>query len=310
MTQIKPIYSSLKMVPPKYHGGTLAIGNFDGVHRGHQVLLQHLLEGPGVPLLVTFEPHPREILGSGAWFRIWGPWDLRNYLRLQNPTVMLVEESFNSHFSQVTADLFLKQYVGIVQPRKIVVGYDFAFGKAREGTVTLLQTFCQQQKIELKIISPVEKEGVRISTTSIKELLKKSDLERATQELGHSVSLGGIVAHGLGKGKSIGVPTANIVLSFLPALALGVYAVEVEVVESATRWRGVANLGFAPTLHSSTQKFPHLEVHIFDFDQNLYDKELNVYFKSYLRTEKRFADLSSLQRQIASDIEEAKRRLV
>lgn len=301
----------------------LALGNFDGVHLGHQALLG-ALAGAGTKwacpqAVVTFEPHPREFFQTqvaaptGPWSRIWGSWDLHQFLRDKNIKA-LVEQTFDLAFSQVSAEEFLRTYIRPMSPKALVVGHDFAFGKGRQGSLSLLTEFGRKNECEIVVVDPVMFGAERVSTTQIKKYLGEPDLESARNLLGRNLSLGGPVQHGQARGRTIGVPTANVGINFLPALCRGVYVVRVDLLDQSSPRAGVANLGLNPTVNQQAQKLNtqtlntvntvneiKLEAHLFDFSGDLYGRDIKVEFVKYLRPEKKFDNLSDLKSQILED---------
>lgn len=299
--------STLKLpaVAPKW---ALALGNFDGVHLGHQALLEGLAKAGAKwacpQAVVTFEPHPREFFQTQAtpktsWPRIWGSWDLHQFLRAKSVKA-LVEQTFDLALSQMSAEEFLRIYVQPMAPKALVVGHDFAFGSGRRGGLALLAEFGRKNECEIVVIDPVMFGDERVSTTQIKKYLGEPDLESATNLLGRAVSLGGTVQHGQARGRTIGVPTANVGLDFWPALCRGVYAVRVDLLAQSISKKGVANLGLNPTVSQNSNEIK-LEVHIFDFSGDLYGQDIKVEFAKFLRPEMKFDQLNQLKFQILED---------
>jgi riboflavin kinase/FMN adenylyltransferase len=301
---------SLQTLAPNW---VLTLGNFDGVHKGHQALLDALQMAAqkwACPkAVVTFEPHPREFFQnqqnpSKLWPRIWGSWDLNNFLRSQKIEA-LVEQTFDYAFSQISAADYLRTYIRPLAPKTLIVGHDFAFGKDRQGSLALLVDFGREIDCEIVVVNPVLIGDQRVSTTQIKKYLEVPDLENAKLHLGRSVSLGGPVEHGQARGRTIGVPTANIGVNFFPALARGVYAVHVDLLDGSEIQKGVANLGINPTVSQNGNE-TKLEVHIFDFSRDIYGKNIQVNFVKYLRPEKKFDSLTALKNQISEDARQAR----
>lgn len=290
----------------------IALGNFDGVHLGHQALLGELkrtsLSFSCPQAVMTFEPHPREYFyrlqnPKEPWPRIWGSWDLRRELASLGIDA-LVEQKFDRDFSLLGAEVFLKDFIAPLAPKALVIGHDFAFGKDRQGSLQELRAFGRRMNCEIVVVEPVTVAGKRVSTTQIKNFLGIPDLFQAEEFLGRKPSLGGSVQHGQQRGRQLGVPTANILLRHCPALARGVYAVKVHRIAECSSFFGVANLGLNPTVSDTHEtKF---EVHLLDFSGDLYGQDLKVEFFLFLRAEKKFTSLHELQAQIFCDSRRAR----
>ena len=277
----------------------LAIGNFDGVHLGHQALLQRLREEAAArglkPAVMTFEPHPREFFTpQKAPARLTS---LREKLELfaEAGVEYVYVCPFNSRFAAVTADDFMRCIVrDAMKAQVILVGEDFRFGAGRVGSVTDFD----KAGFTLVNLPDVQRDGHRISSTAIREALAQADLERAARLLGRSYSISGKVVHGDKIGRQLGYPTANIhMLHDRPPL-FGIYAVKLEGLADA-HLPGVASLGVRPTVKANDR--PKLEVHLFDFDQDIYGRHVRVHFLHKIRDEMKFADLATLKQWIQAD---------
>ncbi|MCI0750192.1 MAG: bifunctional riboflavin kinase/FAD synthetase [Nevskiales bacterium] len=291
----------------RHRGCVLSIGNFDGFHRGHQALVARLREQAGrfkVPATVQmFEPTPRDFFAPGrAPGRIA---TLRD--RLARLATAGVERVLCVRFNRHWAALPATEYIETVLVRRlgvkaVVVGDDFRFGAARGGDFTLLRDLGRQHGFDAEALGTVTENGGRVSSTAVRAVLAVPDLERAAQLLGRPYSLSGRVRPGLQLGRTLGMPTANIVLRRRPALCLGVYAVEAEM--GGRRWPGVASIGVRPTLqHSSCL----LETHLFGDVGELYGAVMDVTFLKFLRSEQRFESLKALAVQMQRDLADAKR---
>ena len=277
----------------------LAIGNFDGVHLGHQALLQRLRDEAAArglkPAVMTFEPHPREFFTpQKAPARLTS---LREKLELfaEAGVEYVYVCPFNSRFAAVTADDFMRRIVrDAMKAQVILVGEDFRFGAGRVGSVTDFA----KAGFTLVNLPDVQRDGHRISSTAIREALAEADLERAARLLGRTYSISGKVVHGDKIGRQLGYPTANIhMLHDRPPL-FGVYAVKLEGLADA-HLPGVASLGVRPTVKANDR--PKLEVHLFDFDQDIYGRHVRVHFLHKIRDEMKFADLATLKQWIQAD---------
>lgn len=286
----------------------VTIGNFDGVHRGHQHILQRLkVEAVARKLrtvVVIFEPQPAEFFAS-LRHSVPPPrlTPLRDKLRLlhQSGCVDVVKVlRFNQTFSQQSAEQFIAKTIKHeLNTQYLLVGDDFRFGKGREGHFEFLQA---QTAFVTENTPSILIAGERASSTAVRRLLSEGKLTAAEQILGHSYSLSGRVKHGKKLGRTLGCPTANIHLPAYRYALNGVFVVE--VFGQFGKRNGVANLGFNPTTERSLN--PKLEVHLFDFNENLYGKRLFIRFLHKLRDEEKFDSVSQMQQQIYLDMDAAR----
>ena len=296
---------------PEHRGCVATIGNFDGAHLGHQAVFQHLLREStrlGVPAtVITFEPHPLEFFcPQAAPARLTR---LREKLSVLEQAgierVMLLE--FGAKLAAMSAEDFIQQALieglGI---RYLLVGDDFRFGKGRTGDIKLLREAGQKHGFGVDSMDTVVVDGERISSTRIREALARGDLELARRCLGWSYRICGRVVYGDQRGRSIGFPTANIGLHRKASPLHGVFAVQVHGLGDQPV-PGVANIGNQPTVDGDRRYL--LEVHLFDFDQEIYGRHLEVEFYKRLRDEKRFDSFEQLRKQIARDARAARKIL-
>lgn len=286
----------------------LTIGNFDGVHLGHQAMLSRLAAAAralGLPACVmTFEPHPREFFAPDqAPARITS---LREKLELLDRAgidrVQVVR--FDYRFAQVNAEDFVTEVVHrALGARWVLVGDDFRFGARRAGDFAMLLRLGHALGFQVEAMSTVSVGDLRVSSTAVREALALGDLDTARRLLGRPYSISGRVVDGQKLGKKLGFPTANVLMKRNRPPLMGIFAVEVEGIE-AQPLRGVASLGVRPTVHD--QGRPTLEVHLLDFDRMIYGRHLRVNFLAKLRDEEKYPDLESLARQIARDVEQAR----
>jgi riboflavin kinase / FMN adenylyltransferase len=283
----------------------LTIGNFDGVHRGHQAMLARLSEAAedlGLPSAVlTFDPHPREFFAPGA-----APPRLSTLRsKLEQFAAHGIAEvhvaRFNAALAALPADRFIEDVlVRRLGTRWVLVGDDFRFGRGRSGDLALLRRAATTFSVEA--MPTVVVDGERASSTAIRGALAAGELDHAARLLGRPYAIGGKVVHGEKLGRSLGFPTANIVLRHPPPLT-GVFAVRVHGLGGAAR-AGAASLGVRPTVKAGAK--PLLEVFVFDFDEAVYGRRVVVEFLCKLRDEERYADLDTLTRQIRADVAQAR----
>jgi riboflavin kinase/FMN adenylyltransferase len=286
----------------------LTIGNFDGVHLGHQALLQELLaaarERGLVAAVVIFEPHPREFFAPlQAPTRLTS---LREKLELFSG--LGVERvhvcRFDAQFAKIGAAQFINVLHQELSARFVLIGDDFRFGSGRSGDFALLEKIGAKDGFAVQAVHSFKQDGVRVSSTAIRAALAAGQLRAAQRYLGRHYSISGRVVHGDGMGKKIGYPTANILIKPVRPPLSGIYVVNAHV-EGLGVLRGVASLGVRPTVKDDAK--PVLEAHLFEFSQQIYRKHLRVEFLQKLRDEQKYPDLAALTRQIAADVEQARK---
>jgi riboflavin kinase/FMN adenylyltransferase len=283
----------------------LTIGNFDGVHRGHQAMLSRLCEAAedlALPAAVlTFDPHPREFFARES-----APPRLSTVrAKLERFAAHGVERTyiarFDSRLAGIAADAFIDQVlVGRLGVRWVLVGEDFRFGKGRAGDIATLRAAARTFSVEA--MRTVTVTGERASSTVVRQALAAGELDRAEALLGRPYSIAGRVVHGRKLGRDLGFPTANIPLRHKPPLT-GIFAVRIHGLGSAAR-TGVASLGVRPTVMVGA--LPLLEVYVFDFDEAIYGRRVSVEFLHKLRDEAHYPDLGTLTRQIGADVVQAR----
>ncbi|HXZ97520.1 MAG TPA: bifunctional riboflavin kinase/FAD synthetase [Burkholderiales bacterium] len=286
----------------------LSIGNFDGIHVGHRAMLTRLAQSAKsrglVSCVLTFEPHPREFFAP-----LSAPARLSNLReKLEAFASLGVERThicrFNRNFSSMTAQEFIERVVcGGLNAKWLLVGEDFRFGSKRAGDLALLQKAGQKLDFEVTVMPSIMLKGQRISSTMVRDALAEGDLERASELLGKPYSMSGRVVHGDKTGRRIGFPTANIKIKHARPPLGGIFAVEVSGI-SECPLKGVASLGVRPTIMDNGA--PVLEVHVFDFNREIYGQHVRVEFVHKLREEEKYPDLKTLTQQISLDVEKAK----
>ncbi|HUC19767.1 MAG TPA: bifunctional riboflavin kinase/FAD synthetase [Acetobacteraceae bacterium] len=303
------IFRDWREVPERARGASIALGNFDGVHRGHALILEaaHRARPDAPRAVLTFEPHPRELFRpEDPPFRLTLSAERAAALAALGVT-FLYELAFDWPFSELSAETFVTEILHRgLGARHLVCGPDFAFGHRRGGDVGFLSARAEALGIGLSVVPLLADAEGPISSTRIRRLLQEGYPERAASELGRPWAIRGPVTAGDRRGRTLGFPTANIPLGRHLEPARGVYAVHVRLPDGVER-PGVANLGRRPTVASGLES--RLEVHLFDFAGDLYGAELSVSLLHYLRPERRFPDLAALTAQIEADAAEARRLL-
>ncbi len=288
-----------------------AIGYFDGLHLGHQGVIQKAIdqatERKLPSALITFNPHPREVLKKGEITSYITPLDDKLVILKELGIDFVYVIQFTWDFSQITPQQFVEEVLlplGIVE---VVVGFDFRFGKGGVGTPnTLLEA--GNGELSVHVIEPILNENMKISSSLIRELLKQGELERVNNYLSRAYKIRGNVVHGSKRGREIGFPTANIMLSdqyFLPLH--GVYGVRVSI--GSYKRFGVMNIGVKPTFELGVSHVS-IEVHVLDYSNALYDQELEIEILFHIRGEQKFTGIDQLKEQIIRDIVFAKQKFI
>jgi riboflavin kinase/FMN adenylyltransferase len=290
----------------------LTIGNFDGVHRGHQALLAHVNASArrlGLEAAVmTFEPHPREYFAGRSGDLSKAPAriaNLRDKLEsLENAGVdRVIVEHFNEHFASMSPDEFTQRVlVDGLHVKWLMVGEDFCYGARRAGNVALLAEAGKRYGFEVHSLPAVLHDSTRISSSAVRAALAAGDFEATRALLGHPYSMSGHVIHGQKLGRSLGFPTLNLRVAHRPALA-GIFVVQVHGLADGPL-PAVASLGVRPTVEDAGRML--LEVHVFDWNQPCYGKLVRVEFLTKLRDEEKFVDLPTLTAAIERDAQQAR----
>jgi riboflavin kinase/FMN adenylyltransferase len=309
------IFRHYRDVPAAFRGAVVAVGNFDGVHRGHQALIGEAgrlaRERGGLLGVLAFEPHPQEFFRpSPECFRLT-PFRTKARLLAESGTDVMFALTFDAEMAAKSAHEFVQDVlIDALGAGHIVVGTDFQFGKGRSGNVTTLSYMGEMEGFGVTVFGPVARAGLgKISSTQIRDALKEGRPEEAASLLGHWWTVEARVEHGAKRGRQIGVPTANMRLDDYLKPAFGIYAVRATIFEEdkiISRHDGVANWGIVPMFESPE---PLLETFLFDYSGDLYGKHLAVELVSYLRPEAKFDSLDALKAQIAADEAAARRAL-
>jgi riboflavin kinase/FMN adenylyltransferase len=285
----------------------LTIGVFDGVHRGHQEIIRQLTAGAhtnGAPAVVlTFSPHPAAVLGGVELKWLTTP-DERAEILASLGVDVVITHPFDKQTAALSAEEFmaqLKQHLGL---QKLLVGYDFALGHNRSGDIARLTKIGDELGYDVLPVSAVLSEGQILSSTLIRQQIKEGDVAGAAFKLGRPYALSGPVIRGDGRGRTIGIPTANVDVPFEKVIpANGVYACQAVV--GVENYKAVVNIGVRPTF-TSGEVLPRVEAHLLDFDDDIYDQALKLEFVERLRGEQKFPGIDALVAQIKSDITQAK----
>lgn len=310
------VFRSFENLTDEARGAVVAIGNFDGLHLGHQTLLDQaraIARDLGVPLaILTFEPHPRMLFrADDPPFRLTSAED-RETAAGSIDIDLFYEIEFNRDFAAMSAEQFIERVlVEGLGARHVVVGWDFCFGKGRAGNVDFLRAIGEKSGFGVTAVDAVTHDnGIIYSSTAIRQALREGRPQDATHLLGRPWEIAGIVAHGDARGRTIGFPTANVALGDHLRPKFGVYAVELGLISDADgqtveRWvPGVANIGVRPSFGGDDDA--GLEAHLFDFDQDIYDRRVRVRLHGFIRGEQKFDGLDALKARIAADVIAAK----
>jgi len=295
------IYKDLNKIPNKFQDCVAILGNFDGVHRGHQMLLnqaKNIANDNKKPLVVfTFIRHPRLYFDSTkSPFLITSLETKSLYLKALGVKAIIAID-FND-IKNLSANEFIDDVlINKLDVNTVIVGYDFKFGKNRTGDTDLLK---QQTNFKTFIAeAKSDSEGVIFSSTNIRKFIKNGAMQKATAQLGRPFEINSIVIKGQQLGGKIGFPTANIEFEQdIVRPKYGVYAVNLYIIEQDKWFSGIANFGIRPTIKDNKEV---LEVHLFDFNQNIYGKQVRVAFIEYIRAEQKFENLDELKKHIAKD---------
>jgi riboflavin kinase/FMN adenylyltransferase len=294
------------------HNAIVTIGTFDGIHLGHQAILQKMVEEAGQiggeTVVITFYPHPRMVLNIDSQnLKLISNQEkkIKRFTEIGIDNLIIIE--FTKEFSLTSSEDFIRNYVvENIKPYKLVVGYDHHFGKNRTGNFKQLYDLGRQFNFEVERVPLQDVENIAVSSTKIRAALEAGDVKKANKLLGYNYTICGKVVHGNEIGRTIGFPTANIATpSEYKLIAVsGVFACRVEW--NGQHFDGMGNIGYRPTVSDG-----HLtvEVHILDFDQFIYDELICISFIDRIRSEKKFENLEALRQQLLSDKEQVKQIL-
>lgn len=288
----------------------ITIGNFDGVHLGHRRIIELAISKArainGTVVVYTFRPHPQFALRPEANLQLLSTYDEKLELLLKLGVDVIIEEPFSREFSTTGAEQFFRNVLlHKLSAEAIIVGYDFGFGKERQGGLAFLEAFCESAGVELTVVPPMRIEHEIVSSSCIREHLLAGDIATANSLLGAPFFYRGVVRKGEGRGHKIGYPTANTQIENKLTLPFGVYATS--TVATGACYPSITNIGVRPTFISSQPELPALvETHLLQTDIDLYGTELEIQFLHRIREERKFAGIDELKAQIAKDISESK----
>ena len=290
----------------------LTIGNFDGIHKGHNKILEKLKKEASSlnakSAILSFDPHPKFYFDNTQRFLINSKQKKINILEQKNIDY-LIDLKFNQELIDLSySDFENKILYENLKLKKILIGNDFRYGNKRKGDIETLKSFCEKASILYENIDLLEDDkNTKISSTQIREFLSLGKIEQANTLLENPFSIKGLVIKGDQRGRTIGIPTANLDYpDQIIQLPFGVYAVKIKVEGLDNNFFGIVNFGKRPTFNKSVEI---IEAHIFDFDQDIYGKNIEVFFESKIRDEKKFSGIKELLNQITLDITIAKDKL-
>lgn len=295
---------------PVLKNSVITIGTFDGVHQGHKKVIEQLVkeakEVGGESAIITFHPHPRKIVSSSILgIRLLNTLDERIELLSQLGVDHLIVTPFTDAFANQPAEVYIIQFlIERFHPHTIIIGYDHRFGRDRKGDYKMLESFSKTLNYTLKEIPKHVLEDISISSTKIREAIIRGDIESANQLLGYDFFFEGTVMHGDKLGRQLGYPTANIKITDDEKIAPGdgIYTVQCSVKNDdgsyGKIYGGMMSVGFRPTVDGKKRV---IEVNIFDFAEEIYDKTVRVFIKAFLRAEEKFDNLEALVKKIDED---------
>ncbi len=299
------VYRNTDFLHP-FRNAVLTIGTFDGVHTGHQQLIAQMKRQAasvdGEAVIITFDPHPRTVINAASGIRLINTMDEKIELLDGRGIDCLVIVPFTEQFAALSPEDYISQFlIRHFKPHTLIIGYDHHFGRGRAGNYELLKQKADIYQYQLMEIPAHLLDSISVSSTRIRQAITEGDMETANHLLGYTYFFSGEVAEGNKLGRTIGYPTANLVIAEKTKLIPGdgVYAVDVELSdEPGKRYHAMMNVGFRPTVDGSKRM---IEVNIFDFERMIYGRTLKVFVKRFLRSEQKFSGLAALQAQLALD---------
>ena len=296
------IFKNVCEIKEKLRHPAVTIGNFDGVHLGHREIFRRVREAAreqgGVSVVITFVPHPLQVIAPERGVRLITTAKEKEGLIESSGIDYLLEIPFDLAFASISAADFVERVlVDAIGVERLVIGYDYAFGRAREGNVTLLRQLGERFSFAVELLQPISNGATVYSSTAVRNMVSEGDVRGVVSVLGRHYGITGTVVHGHSRGHGLGFPTANLDAEKNLLPAAGVYAVKVRI--GCALFDGACNIGTNPTFGNDMVS---LEVFLFDFDGDLYGREVTLFFMERLRGEMRFADLRALKEAIARDV--------
>ncbi|RLD86691.1 MAG: riboflavin biosynthesis protein RibF [Bacteroidetes bacterium] len=301
------VYKNIKEVKG-VKNAVVTTGTFDGVHLGHRAVFNVMKDEArkinGETVVITFFPHPRFVLGLDT--------ESLKFINTQQKKISLMEQAgidhliiieFTKEFAKNSSETFIREYIiKPLNPKRVIIGHDHHFGRNRHGSYELLYNLGKESGFDVIKVAPLQIDALTVSSTKIRKLLEEGNVHLANKLLGYEYSITGMVVHGNGIGRTIGYPTANIEVGneYKLIAANGVYACRVDY--NGVTYKGMANIGFRPTINQSTLT---IEVNIFDFDKDIYNETITISFVDRLRSEVKFNSLTELKNQLTLDKEKA-----
>ena len=284
----------------------LTIGNYDGVHLGHRRIIKKVVEKAreisGTPMLMSFYPHPHAILKPDSYIRLITPPHIKERLVAETGIEVMFEIPFDDDLRSIPPERFIEDVlIGRIGVAGVIVGYDFRFGKGGAGDDKMLMEYAHKNGFYFDVVGAITLDDEKIGSNRIRKLIMDGDVKKANELLGRPHMIEGIVVHGVNRGKGMGFPTINFETVFELIPGNGVYITEVEF--DGKKWPSVTNIGYNPTFDG---KKLLVETHILDFDRDLYDREIVIYFHDRVRAEQKFSNMAELMDQIARDVEKAR----
>ena len=299
-------FSDIKDQQLSLTGSVVTLGNFDGIHLGHQALIHHTVEEAkrlGYPsIVVTFEPHPLKVLAPERAPRLLLTYQDKLDLFQASGVDIVVAQRFDRQFASVTAEDFVRRFlVGQLGTKKLWVGRDLRFGQGRKAGTEDLMRVAPEVGFQVGVVEPILSNGVRISSSRIRELVEAGCVDEAQPMLGRYHFVSGRVVTGAGRGRKLGFPTANILSQTEVVPSNGIYATLIEF--KNRRWLSVSSIGVNPTFGDGPRT---LESFIFDLDTNIYGASVKLFFVKRIRDEQKFATVEELIAQMYGDVDQAK----
>lgn len=296
------VYRSIDQITLPLHNPVVTIGNFDGVHLGHREIFRKLKRAAkeigGVSMVITFDPHPLKVLPATRSIALINTVEEKINLIEASGVDYLLIIRFDADFAAMSAAEFIERIlIGKIGLKRLIIGYDYAFGKGREGDISLLRNLANKHLFAVEELPPISDGSINYSSSLIRKMIAAGAVAEVIRYLGRNFSIAGRVIHGADRGKSLGFPTANIATDKELMPADGVYAVKVKI--DGMLYDAACNIGFNPTFEARKKS---IEVFIFDLAADLYGKEIRVYFFERLRAEKRFDSTHELVTAIAADV--------